>query len=103
MMRLAIAVNNFMSGECLFEAHRMRLNEKTKDVGLAVTMFLIAGQIGYLHEAMLLIRNPNGPELTLETASSLRPYLNALTPESQRDYQTIRHLANDPAERSKFE
>ena len=104
MMRLAIAVNNFMSTDYLFsEARQLREDRGTKDFGVGVGMLLIAIQIGYLNEALLLVANPNGPELTLDTSISLHHLLETLSPEGRQAYLNVRRLIDDPAERCFFQ
>ena len=59
MVRLAIAVNDFISGNYFFEmAGKMKAEPKSKDIGLALRQYSLRIQIGHLSEALLLIDNP---------------------------------------------
>ena len=78
MVRLALAVNNFVSGGHLLRyAKNLKSDDKTFEMGYGLTLFLLTGQAGYLSEAMLLIengKNKNNLELTLKNAPTLKRY-----------------------------
>ena len=45
MMRLAIAINNLMASDYLFnEANRLTESDKTKDIGKSIKLFLVTIQ-----------------------------------------------------------
>lgn len=91
IVRIAIAVNNFMSGSYLMHvAKEVESKPKTRELGRGLLMYVAATQIGYLYEAMYLISHPTDPEPTLDTLPGLNRYITALSAESKKDYKLLR-------------
>ncbi len=99
MMRLAVAVNNFMSTEHFFgETTKLRRNKETSEYGRALAMFLVAVSAGYLYESLQLIHQPKkkGPPVTLHNPGSLKRYLDRLSPAGKDDYNLLKQLVSNP-------
>jgi len=98
MVRLAIAVNGFISGlEFLRYA-----NKATGIRARANKAYILNVQIGYLHEAILLVENQNPNAPSLMTFPGLVKCIERLSPKSQKDYNLIRECLHGGSDRHDF-
>jgi hypothetical protein len=101
--RIAVAVNNLKSGEYLLSTIRpLRVGAATASFGRALGMYVVGMEIGHLHEAFLLVDNPNNRGSSIAGSSNLLNRIAMLSPESVRDHELIKTTLDDPTERDLF-
>jgi len=104
MTRLAIAVNNFMSGRTLLNySKQIRDNPATEHEGLSLGFYVLNTQIGYLYEAMYLLERPNDPTPTFATQASLKAYITKLTADGKKCYEAITSMLKGGTELAEFD
>lgn len=107
--RLAVAVNNCMSGQYLVtSANKLKQDPKTADLGYGIALHLIGVQIGYLYEAMLILDNPKEkfePTIASAIAAGDRTIcrlFDRLSAQGKTEYASLMLLKTDPTQNTKF-
>lgn len=104
MVRIAVAVNNMMSGDYLFGLiDETRAAAKTANFGRRIAQYLISVQVGHLNEGLLLVENPNDAGLTVKKADGLKRFLDGMSPEGKQRYAVVSRVLDVPSERNRLE